>query len=432
MSTTAPIASIIINRDERQRRDLTNLEELEESISRIGLINPIVVTRDMVLVAGERRFTSCRNLGWTSIPVTFVDDLDEFQLQAIELEENIKREALSWQDTAAAIQRYHNLRKQMDPAWTQDKTADDLGIKRTTVTQYLMVAEAYEAGVKRVVEAPKYSVALNVARREQERKRAEVKTNISQMLDINTPGLPEPSTPNVVPLRKVPLLHADFNEWAPAYTERPFNLLHCDFPYGVNANEHAQGAGSTFGGYEDSEDVYWTLLDTLAGSMDNLVASSAHLIFWFSMDFYQRTFDRLTEMGWRVNPFPLIWYKSDNTGILPDPNRGPRRIYETAFFAARGDRKLTANGAVANAFAHPGRDKSLHMSEKPVPMLKHFMRMVVDEYTFMLDPTAGSANALKAATALGAPTVLGLEKDAEFFERSVAGYESDDTLSSNA
>jgi predicted RNA methylase len=62
------------------------------------------------------------------------------------------------------------------------------------------------------------------------------------------------------------------------------------------------------------------------------------------------------------------------------------------------------------------------MSEKPVPMLKHFMEMTVDEYSRVLDPTAGSANALKAATALGAPTVLGLERDAEFFARSTAAY----------
>ena len=43
-------ASIIVERSERQRRELRNIDELAESIQRIGLINPIVITQDGVLV----------------------------------------------------------------------------------------------------------------------------------------------------------------------------------------------------------------------------------------------------------------------------------------------------------------------------------------------------------------------------------------------
>jgi hypothetical protein len=217
----------------------------------------------------------------------------------------------------------------------------------------------------------------------------------------------------------------DFHEWAPKYSGTPFNFIHCDFPYGVSADKHDQGQAAAQGGYEDSFHVFEHLLATLSQSMDNVVAESAHLMFWFSMDYYQFTLEELTRMGWRVNHFPLIWFKNDNTGILPDPNRGPRRVYETAFFASRGDRKLTGRGAVGNVCAWPGRDKSLHMSEKPVGMLKHFMGMAVDEFSRVFDPTAGSGNALKAATALGAEQVLGLERDQEFHARSVAGYWGD-------
>ena len=67
------------------------------------------------------------------------------------------------------------------------------------------------------------------------------------------------------------------------------------------------------------------------------------------------------------------------------------------------------------------------MNEKPVAMLEHFMSMMVDDVSRVLDPTAGSANALKAATNLGAPTVLGLERDPEFFTRSVEMYYQEET-----
>lgn len=69
------------------------------------------------------------------------------------------------------------------------------------------------------------------------------------------------------------------------------------------------------------------------------------------------------------------------------------------------------------------------MNEKPVPMLHHFMRMVCDKYSRVLDPTCGSANALKAATALGAPTVLGIERNEEFFNLATEHYFNDDISS---
>src|SRR5438105_1061434 len=90
--------SIIVNRDERQRHELGRLEELADSIRRLGLIHPIVVSRDLVLVAGERRLAACKILGWTSIAAQYTDELSEDELKAIELEENIKRLNISWQE----------------------------------------------------------------------------------------------------------------------------------------------------------------------------------------------------------------------------------------------------------------------------------------------------------------------------------------------
>jgi len=116
-----------------------------------------------------------------------------------------------------------------------------------------------------------------------------------------------------------------------------------------------------------------------------------------------------------VPSHPLIWLKSDNAGILPDPSRGPRRIYETAFFGYRGDRKVVR--AVSNAYAAPSVRDS-HMSEKSEPMLRYFFGMIVDQHTTMLDPTCGSGSALRAAESLDASRVLGLEIDPTFVDRA--------------
>lgn len=409
--TSYDVSAIHVDRDLRQRRDPINISELAASIKAVGLINPIVIERDGKLLAGERRLMAVKSLGWDKITVQFVDELDEAQLQLIELEENVKREALPWQDECRAVQRYHALRSQADPEWNLAKTAEALAMAPPSVTEKINVARELDKGNARVTEAPKFSVARGIVQRTNERKAA----SAIESLTADITGI------EVKP-KVVPLINADFIEWSETYAGPPFNFLHCDFPYGVGADQHDQGAAASHGGYGDSFAVYESLIDALAFSQPKLVAESAHLMFWFSMDYYQWTFDRLTSMGWKVQPFPLYWLKSDNAGILPDPKRGPRRIVETAFIASRGDRKIVQ--PVSNAIASP-TTKRIHMSEKPIPVLRHFFRMFVDEYTIMLDPTSGSGNGVRASSDAGASISLGVEKDPEFFNLAKEHYFDD-------
>jgi DNA modification methylase len=147
------------------------------------------------------------------------------------------------------------------------------------------------------------------------------------------------------------------------------------------------------------------------------------MIFWHSMkeDLYlpMRDFFRTRFPEWTFEDYPLIWLKSDNRGIAPDVERRPRRIYETALFGWRGERKLVKLGS--NGYAAP-KEASAHPSTKPEPVLRHFLSMLVDHHTRLLDPTCGSGSALRAAESLGASHTLGLEIDPEFFADAVARH----------
>lgn len=434
MSTFRPVSIdlIIINREGRQRRELTGLEELAESIRRSGLINPIVVTEDFVLVAGERRFTACRNiLGWTSIDAHFVSDLSEDELHLIELEENVRREELPWQDRCLAVESYYQLRVNTNPDWSLTDTCEALGMHRKMISAYRGVAQALIAEDPAVMSADKYSVARGLVERRQQRVRESEAGSILKPSNPNIILTPKNDIPPkqgynpegdmramVMYEQTLPFQHCDFHVWAASYSGPKFNFIHCDFPYGINADKHNMGAADAHGGYDDSEDVYWELLDTLKDAMANVIADSAHMIFWYSMKFHDPTEALLEDMGWTVNPFPLIWHKSDSS-ILPDAKRGPRRQYETAFLCTRGDRYIVR--AVQNIYTHAGT-KEIHMSEKPRPMLEYFMSMLVDDTTTMLDPTMGSGNAVVVAEKLGAVRALGLERDPEFFKLSSAAY----------
>ena len=402
-----PLGDITVERDERQRKELSNIDSLTESIGRLGLIHPIVVTRELVLIAGERRYNACRRLGWITIPVQFVDELDPARLRAIELEENIKRQDIEWKDQVSAIDQYHKLRVSETPDWSQTDTAAAIGLTQSYISKMLTVAEEVAGGNKLVLAAPKLSTALGIAERAQERRsQAHLERLHESFGGVALPADRPQET----------ILTTDFTEWVLGDIVPRFNLVHCDFPYGIDADNFAQGGAAAHGGYMDTRETWEKLMFALEILTKRCTAPSCHLMFWFSMRkaserLYEPTAKALERIGWDINPMPLIWMKSDGAGILPDSERGPRQIYETCFLGSKGDRKIVR--AVANAYAAPTvRDR--HMSEKPEPMLRHFFTMLVDENTVLLDPTCGSGSSLRAADSMGAKYVLGLEINDEF------------------
>ncbi|MGD0636440.1 MAG: ParB/RepB/Spo0J family partition protein [Nitrososphaerales archaeon] len=91
------------------RRELGRLDELEESISRVGLLQPIIVrkkgSQSYEVVSGHRRLASCRALGMKSIRaiITEMGDKTSFEVQ---LTENIQRESFAPLEEARAFYSY--------------------------------------------------------------------------------------------------------------------------------------------------------------------------------------------------------------------------------------------------------------------------------------------------------------------------------------
>lgn len=455
-----PLSSITVLRDERQRRDLAIDEGFRESIRRRGVLQPIIVSKEsdgrIVLVAGERRYTASTELGLPDIPVRFVEELSTTEAQIIELEENLRRADLSWRDFVRAVGNLHKLYKDSEPGWTQEKTATHLALAAPTMTQILRVWKDLDN--PRIAQATSYGSAYNVLQRLDERQFSKVMSDMMEMvpeageqeegeeeedfgvddLEDDTPTQeggapsprPSPTPPRPVPRPPVPrpapapepiILNQSFLEWAPAYSGKRFNFVHCDFPYGINFNAGKQGDRNAQAGYDDSPDVYWDLCKCLCENAERLFLPSAHFMFWFSMEYYSETLKFFAENFplLELQRHPLFWMKTDNIGVLPDPQRGPRRVVETALIGSLGDRKIVK--PVANGHGSP-TDKRFHQSTKPEPMLKHFFTMFVDEHTVMLDPTCGSGSALRAADAMRAESVLGLEINKEHADNALVAF----------
>lgn len=89
-----PIASIVIERQFKGRKlNKDKVNELAESIARVGLMQPIVVTRNgkVRLVAGEHRLRAMMQLGWEEAPCRVYPEMERDQAEAMEISENLIR-----------------------------------------------------------------------------------------------------------------------------------------------------------------------------------------------------------------------------------------------------------------------------------------------------------------------------------------------------
>lgn len=426
-----PLSAIKFDRAGRQRTKIEIDPEMLESIRLRGVLVPIIVEDlgdgTFLLIAGERRLTHAIALNHEDIPARLGSALSEEDRKIIELEENVRRLDLPWQDNIRAVQQLHAIKSATQPDWTPVQTGEFLGINSQSYI-YRMLKVCEFLNNKAVAEASSFIAAFNIVDRLERRAIDDALNEVSTAtIGATVAAIAKPtsngqaqSSPAPVPARPllVPsdhsILIADFHEFAETYSDVPFNLIHCDFPYGVNMQDSDQGNTSAWGGYDDTPEIYFALLSTLCRKIDNIMSRSGHMLFWFSMNYYRETLEFFAQNApsLNVDPFPLIWLKSDNKGILPDPKRSCRRIYETALLISRGDRFLIKS--VSNAYAAPTAGNArLHQSEKPEPVLRHFFQMFVDNSTRLLDPTAGSGSALRAAESLGAGFTLGLERDPE-------------------
>ena len=172
-----PLSKIKVEKG-RQRKELKRIEELAESIKRNGLLHPIIITRKDVLVAGGRRFAACKLLKMKEIPVHYLDELNPYEAKAVELEENIKRIDLTWQENALAAAEYHRLREASEDGWTRKATADAIGLSPQYISKLLQVASALLAKNKHIKAASNLEAAYRVIRRGQERA---VRTEAAQI-----------------------------------------------------------------------------------------------------------------------------------------------------------------------------------------------------------------------------------------------------------
>ena len=167
-----PICEIKINPG-RRKVEAKDVQDLAKSISQVGLLNPITVTPDHTLIAGNHRLEAAKLLEWTEIECT-VCDVSGLLVELAEIDENFVRVNLSPIEFGDLLLRrkkiYEALHPEakhggdrksgeiktakckLDPARSFVKdTAEKLGVNPSTVHRELQTAKNLTPEAKEII-----------------------------------------------------------------------------------------------------------------------------------------------------------------------------------------------------------------------------------------------------------------------------------------
>lgn len=119
----------------RTEFDEEALDELADSIRQLGIIQPITVRKaedeKYIIISGERRWRAAQRADLQTLPA-YVREVDDENLHAMALVENIQRQDLNAIEIALGMQRLIE-----ECNLTQDALSEKVGKKRSSVANYL-------------------------------------------------------------------------------------------------------------------------------------------------------------------------------------------------------------------------------------------------------------------------------------------------------
>jgi len=217
----------IKERKDSQRKSPRGIEELMDSIKRIGLIHPIVLDDDDTLIVGGNRLEAYRRLGKDKIPVTYRKDLDEADSKIIELEENVRRADLTWQELSRAVRDLRAAVCLAHPEWSVEKITSYLGYKKSYVHELCQVADELDKKNINVINASNLTAARNTLSRESKRRIDDEANEMHAMIMGQQEGIEEDddedcdaqlptgtSQPAKQRRKRDEVIHGDFGDWA--------------------------------------------------------------------------------------------------------------------------------------------------------------------------------------------------------------------------
>jgi adenine-specific DNA-methyltransferase len=431
----------IIDND-RQRRDYGDMEGLVNSIKEYGIIQPILLARGngtRVLVAGGRRLEALRRLHienlihakhfvWTSE----VNDNDNgrLRLQAMELEENLRRKDLHWSEAILAKAKLFELMQQLHKGvsvapggerltrgFSLRKLAAMLGENPSVTSRDLDLA-GYVAKHPTLAQMPtkadamrKLGVAVTVAAMQSLAKTSTV-VGAAASIGSATPQsttvvgaetVPhDGSTPASAPLprpqqdERWTLYEGRFQDNINSVSSDSVDLVATDLPYNIGLGTSSASHSAGLGSFDDSElDIVGLCADTAVAAY-RVLRQDRFAVFFYGMNYHQVLYDSLTTAGFTVDPYSFIWLR--DRSAPPDGFARYSKTYDPAFIASKGVPRFVRPN-LPNSLAIPSVRGAarLHAAQKPVEVMQKFIEDMTTPNCVVLDMFAGAGTTGVAA-----------------------------------
>lgn len=440
-NTVLRYSSIIV--PPRLRKDYGDLETLSESIRTMGLIQPLVVRPasdgHFELVAGGRRHAAIGLLREASpdtfshVPVYCMFHLlEDDETKLVELEENLRRKDMSWQEVAIGIAEVHRARYHKAALtgtdWICAQTGDLFGVHRSYVQNALQIADALEAGDDEILkcenastalaliltrkrkEIESYKAALQKAAVTARKAVASVQTAAKQLDDLVAESLetapPDPTSAfdelDAYAYAMDTVLLGDSIEYMDSLAANSFDHIYTDIPYGIDMdNLEIKEIGETADQHDRDSNIQ--LFEPFLDQAYRLVRPGGFCVFWCDIEHFSHLTYLAKTAGFRVQRWPLIGVKS-----------GPCKNSAASFNCTK-DYEILMVCAKTNGILHTKRSTSIvpfswesgerqqyaHPFVKPFNAHKHIIETFIPPDQTFFDPFCGEGTGVVAGLRLG-------------------------------
>lgn len=414
---------IIPENRQRKERDPQYIVDLANSIQRIGLMHPITIRRNglgqALLVAGECRSEAIEQLWMMGeqlrcggkvyeegyLPAIDIRNLDPIDAFEAELEENIRRRDLSWQDKATATSQLFELRKlQAEKKGEKPPTVMDIarevrdaspevrGSAADRTRKEIILAKHMEN--EEVKKAKTIDEAFKILKRQEELARsAELGRQVGATFTASVHQL----------------FRCDSLAWMSVYNNEPFDIILTDPIYGIDAHEFSDSGGKTKGAhfYTDDYKTWTDHMAVLSVQGYRITKPQAHLYAFCDIDRFVEMKGYFERAGWKVFRTPIVWV-NPTAMRAPWPQHGPQRKYQLILYAMKGDKHV--NKLYPDVIVAPSDVNLNHHAQKPVGLFVDLLLRSCAPSNSVLDPFCGSGTIFPAAHQLKV-RATGLEID---------------------
>lgn len=407
-----PIDKIIITED-RQRSGIGDsrdaqekLQELAKSISK-RLLHPVVLRDDYVLIAGFRRIQAAKLNGWHEIEARFESQLTDEDREELELEENIQRLDLSWQERASAIARLHEMRKRRDPHQSHRATAIELEKDQGEVTRAIQIVKMAEL-FPEIKDAQSMSQAYTMAKRIADSR---LRTHA-----VRT------AAPEVYGDIEERYLQGDSVQLIKTLPNELFNLILTDPPFGIDFDRKVNVADSA-NTYKDDKELY-RYLTTIFPDLYRVIKPNGFLIWFCGFSWYEHCLQGLEEAGFVVDPVPDVWVRDDDKCFTTNPDQLFPKGYDIALHCYKG-KPIVAKRRPSNVFRYRGVPSSEReqSAERPWELYADYIDHLTYKGELVADFFMGSGGVAIAAERLGR-SWFGCELDPDRRARGIVKIKS--------